>query len=121
LSAVRQDSLSDYVARSVAVLCLSVPSFWMALLVIKFGFDWFSWTPPIRYADPWDDPAANIGILWAPALILGFSLAGTTMRLTRSTMLETLRQDYIRTARAKGLRERVLITRHALRNALLPV
>ena len=77
--------------------------------------------PPIQYRNVWDEPLTNLQILWVPAIILGGALAGSVMRLTRSTMLEVLRQDYVRTARAKGLQERHVIVRHALRNAALPV
>src|SRR5690606_2205686 len=102
-SAVKQDSLWDYASRSVSIGLLSVPSFWLALLVLIYGFRWFGWTPPIRYHDIWEDPSQNIRTLVVPAVILGSSLSATVIRLTRSMMLEVLRQDYIRTARAKGL------------------
>ena len=90
-------------------------------MAIIYGFILFGWTPPLGYRQIWDDPVANIKILWVPAVILGTHVTGSVMRLTRSTMLEVLRQDYVRTARAKGLRERVIIIRHALRNAIIPV
>lgn len=121
LSAVRQDGLADYLGRSFAIALLAIPSFWMALMVITYGWVLFGWTPPLRYHHIWDDPAANLASLLPPALILGAQLSGAVMRLTRSAMLEVLRQDYIRTARAKGLRERSVITSHAIRNAVLPV
>jgi peptide/nickel transport system permease protein len=121
LSAVKQNHLSDYIARSFAILLLSVPSFWLALMAITYGFVWFDWTPPLRFSSLTADPAANLRILWVPAVILGAALSGTTMRLTRSAMLEVLREDYVRTARAKGLGERAVIIRHALRNAIVPV
>lgn len=121
ISAVRQNSAVDALARSAAVIFLSVPSFWLGLLAITYGFQWFGWAPPIRFHQFWEDPVANLGIVIVPAAILGTALAATTMRLTRSTMLEVLREDYIRTARAKGLHDRVVIWRHALRNAVLPV
>lgn len=121
ISAIRQKTPIDYVARSFAIGLLAVPSFWLALLAIIYGFRWFGWTPPLTYHQLWDDPVANLKTLWLPAIILGGALSGTVMRLTRSTMLEVLRQDYIRTAWAKGLRERVIIVRHSLRNALIPV
>src|SRR6476660_6035775 len=88
LSAVKQNTLLDYLGRSFAILQLSVPSFWIGLLAITYGFIWFGWTPPIRFHQLSEDPIANIKILWVPALILGGQLAGTTMRMTRSTMLE---------------------------------
>lgn len=121
VSAVKQNSAIDYASRSFAILLLSVPSFWLGLLAITYGFAWFGWTPPLRYQQLWEDPAANIKIVWVPALILGGLLSGTTMRVMRSTMLDVLREDYIRTARAKGLGPRLVVLRHALRNAVLPV
>lgn len=121
LSAVKQDTPIDYITRSFAILALSVPSFWAGQMVIVYGFDWFSWTPPLRYEYLWDDPVENIKITIVPAIILGSFLSGSVMRLTRSTMLEEMRQDYVRTARAKGLTERLVIARHAMRNAMLPV
>ena len=121
ISAVKQDSPIDYITRSFAILALSIPSFWAGQMVIVYGFDWFSWTPPLRYEYLWDNPLENIKITWVPAIILGSFLSGSVMRLTRSTMLEVMRQDYVRTARAKGLTEHLVIVRHALRNALLPV
>ena len=90
-------------------------------MAIVYGFDWFGWTPPLTYESLWDSPLDNLKTTWLPAVILGSFLSGSVMRLTRSTMLEVMRQDYVRTARAKGLRERVVVVRHALRNAVLPV
>ncbi len=121
ISAIRQDSAMDYVGRSFAVASLATPNFWIAIMVITFGFVWFGWTAPIRYVAIWDDPIANLKLFWVPAVILGTSLSGTLMRLTRSAMLEVLRQDYVRTAWAKGLRERAVISQHVVRNALIPV
>lgn len=121
ISAVRQDSIIDYALRSFSILLLAIPSFWAALLAITYGFQWFGWTPPLEYRQFWDEPLTNIRILWVPAIILGGILSGSVMRLTRSTMLEVMRQDYVRTARAKGLHERDVIIRHAMRNAVLPV
>jgi peptide/nickel transport system permease protein len=121
ISAIRRNTPLDYMARSFAIGLLAVPSFWLALLAIIYGFRWFGWTPPLTYHQLWDDPVANLKTLWLPAIILGGILSGTVMRLTRSTMLEVLRQDYVRTAWAKGLRERVIIIRHCLRNAFIPV
>ena len=121
ISAVWQDRWADYLARSAGILLLAVPSFWLGLMAIVYGFQFFGWAPPIQYRDIWNDPLTNLRILWVPAVILGGGLAGAVMRLTRSTMLEVLRQDYVRTARAKGLDERHVIVRHAMRNAMLPV
>jgi peptide/nickel transport system permease protein len=121
LAAVKQNSMVDYVARSLSIASLSIPSFWLGLVVIVFGFILFRWTPPLQYTPPWQDLGTNLKILWVPALILGTALSGITMRYTRTTMLEILNLDYVRTARAKGLPERILVTRHALPNALIPV
>lgn len=121
IAAIRQDTIIDYIARSFAILLLAVPSFWIALLAITYGFNWFEWTPPLRYEKLWVDPVSNLRSVWVPALILGAGLSGSVMRLTRSTMLEVMRQDYVRTAWSKGLRERVVIFRHVLRNAMIPV
>ncbi len=121
LSAVKQDTLADYVARGVAVAALAVPGFWLGTLVITFPSIWFRWTPPLQYTPLHVDPVKNLTHVIIPAAILGIGLSGTLMRLTRATMLEVLRQDYIRTAWAKGLAWRVVIFRHALKNALIPV
>jgi peptide/nickel transport system permease protein len=121
LSAVRQDSALDYLARGIAVLMLSIPTFWLAVLVITWPSIWWQWTPPVSYTSLWEDPRSNLVQMTIPAFILGTHLAGTIMRLTRAQMLEILRQDYVRTAWAKGLGSRVVIVRHALRNALIPV
>ncbi|MBI4308518.1 MAG: ABC transporter permease [Chloroflexi bacterium] len=121
LSAVRQDSSMDYAARSVAIFGLSVPGFWLATMLILFLSVGFHWLPPLRYASPDVDPWQNIQQFIAPAFILGLHLAAVLMRMTRTALLEVLRQDYIRTAWAKGLRERVILARHAFRNSLIPV
>ncbi|HMO53622.1 MAG TPA: ABC transporter permease [Tepidiformaceae bacterium] len=122
ISAIRQDTWADYGGRSFAIALLAAPNFWIALLLISMAGRYFQWgVPPRSYIEITDDPIGNIRMMTVPALILGGSLAGSVMRFTRSTMLETLRQDYIRTAWSKGLRERVVIIRHALRNALIPV
>jgi len=121
LSAVRQDTLQDFGARSFAILALSVPSFFLAILVIVFPQKWFGWAPPLVYKG-WDaGPVAHVYYFFFPALLLGVGLAGGVMRLTRTMMLEVLRQDYIRTAWAKGLRERSVIIQHATKNAFIPV
>jgi len=120
LSAIRQDSAVDYLTRSLAILGLSLPAFWLATIMLVFGSIWFGWAPrqwvPFR-----DDPAGSLLALAVPAAILGVDRAASLMRMTRAMMLETLRQDYIRTAWSKGLKERVVVTRHALRNAFIPV
>jgi peptide/nickel transport system permease protein len=121
LSAVRQDTASDYLGRLFAILGLSLPDFWLATVVITFLAIWFQWIPPIGFAPIWVDPARNLSQLLIPATIIGARLAAVSMRMTRSSLLEVLRQDYIRTARAKGHRERAVILRHALKNACIPV
>jgi len=121
LSAVYQDKWIDYATRGVSVLLLAIPSFWLALIVLVVGSRQFSWAPPSKYFTPWQNLGENIYILLVPAIILGLGLSGTKMRLMRTQMLEVLRQDYIRTARAKGLTELSVLVRHASKNALIPV
>jgi peptide/nickel transport system permease protein len=121
LSATRQDKPSDYVGRLVAISGLSLPDFWLGTLIITFAAIWFSWIPPLGYASVWESPWTNLQQFLLPAAVLGFRLSAATMRMTRSTLLEVLREDYIRTAWAKGLGERVIIYKHALKNALIPV
>jgi len=120
-SALRQDTWGDYIGRSLAILCIAVPSFWLGTLVIVFPSIWWGYMPPILYVSFFEDPVSNLRMFIVPSIILGMAMAGGTMRMTRTMMLEVLRQDYIRTAWAKGLRERVVIIRHALKNALIPV
>ena len=121
LSAIRQDTLKDYAARSLAIIGLSVPSFWKATLVIVLPSIWFGWTPPLQFTPFWQDPWQHVSQFLLPAVILGIASAAGIMRLTRALMLEVLRQDYIRTAWSKGMRERRVILRHALKNAVIPV
>ena len=120
IAAVRQDTWLDYVTRGGAILLLSIPTFWVGLLVVALGFFYFDWAPPARYTTPWDDPSNNLQIMLWPVLLLGFGLSGTKMRLVRTQLLEVLRQDYVRTARAKGLPERRVLLGHAMRNSLNP-
>ena len=120
-SAMRQDSGADYVGRSVAVIGLAAPNFWLAIMVMLYPSIWWSWSPPMKWIPVSEDLLGNLGILIIPSLILGTALAAATMRLTRTMMLEVLRQDYIRTAWAKGLKERVVVVRHAIKNALIPI
>lgn len=121
LSATRQDKFADYVGRLVAISGLSLPDFWLGTLVITFAAIWFAWIPPIGYTSLWEAPWKNLQQFLLPAAVLGFRLSAATMRMTRSTLLEVLREDYVRTARAKGLVERIIIYKHALKNALIPV
>jgi len=121
LSATRQDQPTDYIGRLVAISGLSFPDFWLATLVITFAAIWFGWIPPLGYTSVWESPWRNIQQFLLPAAILGFRLSAATMRMTRSTLLEVLREDYVRTAWAKGLDERLIVYKHALKNALIPV
>jgi peptide/nickel transport system permease protein len=120
LSASRQDTWADYVSRSAAIGLLAIPGFWLGTLVITLPSVWWSWTPPLRYTRLFDDPAKNLLNVIVPALILGLGLSGGLMRLIRTQMLEVLRQDFMRTAAAKGLAEHSIVVRHALKNAFIP-
>jgi peptide/nickel transport system permease protein len=120
-SAIRQDTFGDYIGRSFAILCVAVPGFWLGTMVIIYGAIWFGWSPPIQLIPFVKNPVENLKQFVVPAIVLGMALSGVTMRMTRTMMLEVLRQDYIRTAWSKGLRERVVVIRHALKNALIPV
>ncbi len=121
LSAARQDSLPDYVARGGAIMFYAIPGFFIAILVLVYGSKWFGWAPPIEYHDLWVDPVANLKQMATPMIILGLSPIGTLIRLVRTQVLEVIRQDYVRTARAKGLNTRDIYFRHVLRNSLLPI
>jgi len=121
LSAIRQDTWVDYVFRVVSIAGLAMPIFWTGILIIFFLVLFFDWMPPLGYASPLEDPLENLQQLIWPALAQGYMLAALLSRMTRSSMLEVLRQDYMRTAWSKGLRERVIVSRHALKNAILPV
>ncbi|MDE0230640.1 MAG: ABC transporter permease, partial [Spirochaetaceae bacterium] len=120
-SAVRQDTVGDYVGRSFAIFGLATPNFWLATIILVFPAIWWAWSPPLRLVRLSDDPVRHLSMFIVPGLILGTYLAASTMRMTRTMMLEVLRQDYIRTAWAKGLRERLVILRHVIKNALIPV
>lgn len=120
-SAVRQETFWDYIGRSVSIMGLAVPSFWLGTMVVLLPAIWWGWSPPIETVPFFEDPIGNLQVFITPSLILGFALSAVTMRMTRTMMLEVLRQDYVRTAWAKGLKERVVVMRHALKNALIPV
>jgi peptide/nickel transport system permease protein len=120
-SAVRQDTWLDYLLRTGAIGGLSVPGFWMATVVIVSASIWWQWVPPMRYTPLARDPVKNLSQLLLPAIILGFALSASVMRMTRSMVLEVLREDYVRTAWAKGLPESRVIARHVLKNAMIPV
>jgi peptide/nickel transport system permease protein len=121
LSAARADTLRDYVARSAAILGLSVPGFWLATLVIILPALWWGWTPHLGFTEFRKDPVAHVLQFILPSLILGIASGASIMRLTRAMLLEVLRQDYVRTAWAKGLRERAVVLKHSLKNAVIPV
>ena len=120
-SAIRQDTVTDYVGRTIAITGMAMPNFWLALMVIIFPAIWWGWSPPMQMIPFTEDPLGNLGVFIIPSLILGTAASAGTMRMTRTMMLEVLRQDYVRTAWAKGLKERVVIMRHAIKNALVPV
>lgn len=121
VSAIRQDSVADYAGRIVSLTGLSVPDFLVATLILVFVGLWFQWSPPVVFTPFFEGPAQNLKGMIIPAAIIGFRFSSTSMRMVRSTTLEVLREDYIRTAWAKGLRERSIISRHVLKNAFIPV
>ena len=121
LSAIKRNSVADYVVRGLTTVFMAIPSFWIGLVVVLIGVLWFTWRPPITIVYFWDDPSRNLQMTIGPALALGLGLAAVTARMTRSSVLEVLHDDFVRTARAKGLREHMVVWRHVFRNALLPV
>ncbi|MBI4336713.1 MAG: ABC transporter permease [Chloroflexi bacterium] len=121
LAALKQDTWVDYAVRAFAIGGISVPSFWLALLVLLALVHYLGWTPPISLSPPWRDPWLSLRQLGVPALVVGYHLSALVARMTRSCMLEVLREDFVRTAWAKGLSGWAVATRHALRNAMLPV
>ena len=121
LAAVRQDSFVDYILRGFAILGLAMPSFFVALLVVLLLSVVFDWSTPLGFVHLWEEPTKSFQQLIFPAIALGFSSSGLLVRMTRAQLLEVLREDYVRTARAKGLGEKAVVLRHAVRNALLPV
>ena len=127
ISAIKQDTWIDYVVRAFSIAGIAIPSFWFGIMIILglliFTQAWFgqSWMPPINYVSPFEDPLGNLAQLIWPALATGYRYSAVATRMTRSALLEVLREDYVRTARAKGLLEKVIINRHALKNAMLPV
>ena len=120
-SAIRQDTAADYAGRSIAIIGLAMPNFWLGIMVMIYPGIWWSWSPPMELIPFFEDPLGNLGVFLIPSLILGTAMSASTMRMTRTMMLEVLRQDYIRTAWAKGLGERVVVIRHAIKNTLIPV
>ena len=120
-SAIRQDTATDYAGRTVAVIGLATPNFWLGIMVMLYPAIWWGWSPSMELIRFREDPLGNLGMFLIPAAILGTAMSAATMRMTRTMMLEVLRQDYIRTALSKGLTERVVVLRHAIKNALIPV
>jgi peptide/nickel transport system permease protein len=120
-SAIRQDTAGDYIGRSFAILCIALPSFWLGTIVVVLPSVWWGWSPSLNYVSFTQKPLENLELFIIPAVIMGMTMSGTTMRMTRTMMLEVLRQDYIRTAWSKGLGERTVVIRHAMKNALIPV
>jgi peptide/nickel transport system permease protein len=120
-SAIRQDTWPDHIGRSISIALIAIPGFWLATLVCVLPSIWWNWSPEIRYIPFTTDPIGNLKQFIIPGAILGMGMSGITMRMVRTMMLEVLRNDYIRTAWAKGLTERTVILRHALKNALIPV
>lgn len=121
ISAIKRDTTLDFGARISGLIGLSIPNFWLATLILLATSTLLSWTPPRSYISPFDDPFGNVQQFFLPSLALSVQLMAIVTRMTRTSMLEVLNQDFIRTARAKGLRERIVVYRHALRNSLIPV
>ena len=120
-SAIRQDTAADFLGRSCAIIGLAMPNFWLGIMVMIYPAVWWRWAPPLELVPFARNPLGNLAVFIIPSLILGTASAAATMRMTRAMMLEVLRQDYIRTAWSKGLKERVVVIRHAVKNALIPV
>ena len=121
ISAIRQETAVDYIGRTISILGLSIPNFWLATMVVVLPSIWWGWSPPVMIVSLWESPLENLQMFILPGLIMGLVFSAVIMRMTRTMMLEVLRQDYIRTAWAKGMKEKVIIIRHALKNALIPV
>jgi len=120
-AALRQDTIADYIGRSIAIVLISVPSFWIGVMIMIYPSIWWHWSPSMVFVPFTNNPLGNLRMFIIPSVVLGTALAGSTMRMTRTMMLEVLRQDYIRTAWAKGLTEWLIVIRHALKNSLIPV
>jgi len=121
LAAVKQDTWVDYAIRIFSIGGLAMPSFWIGILMILVFLVLFAWAPPVTFTAFWEDPVANLAQLILPAIAVGYRYSAVAMRMTRSSVLDVLREDYVRTARAKGVSDRLVVVRHALRNSLLPV
>ena len=121
VSAIKRNTWVDYIARIISVIGLSIPVFWLGIVILLILAVWWSWSPGFHYVTPFEDPWGNLKIMFWPSITLAFQLVAFTARMTRSALMEVLLEDYMRTARAKGLRERVVVVRHGLRNAIIPV
>jgi peptide/nickel transport system permease protein len=121
MAAVKQDTWLDYAIRIFSIGGLAMPSFWIGIMMVLITLTLWGWAPPLVFTSFFEDPVANLAQMVLPAIAVGYRYSAVSMRMTRSTVLEVLREDYVRTARAKGLRETLVVVRHALRNALLPV
>jgi len=121
VSAFRPNSVSDNVARTMSVLFLAIPGFWLGMLIVLAALFWFNYKAPLVVVQLWQDPWTNLQLVIGPALVLGLGQGAYIARMSRSCLLEVIREDYVRTARAKGLQEALVVMRHALPNALLPV
>lgn len=121
ITAMRRGRPGDQVLRFVTILGLAIPNFWLGTMVIVFGARWFGWIPPVQYVALWRDPFRNLQMFIVPALVVGLSLAASLSRMTRSAVLEVAREDYVRTAQAKGLSARTVLLRHTLRTAIIPI
>ncbi|HEX9269368.1 MAG TPA: ABC transporter permease [Candidatus Limnocylindria bacterium] len=121
IAALRQDTWVDYAIRVFSIGGLAMPSFWIGIVLVLLFLTFFEWAPPLTFTPLWDDPVQNLAQMILPAVAVGYRYSAVAMRMTRSSVLEVMREDYIRTARAKGVRERFVVVRHALRNSLLPV
>jgi peptide/nickel transport system permease protein len=120
-SSIRQDTAGDYAGRTFAIAGMSIPNFWLGTIIVVLPAIWLGWSPPVVYIPLVEDPLGNLGQFIIPAVIMGMATSAGLMRMTRTMMLEVLRNDYIRTAWAKGLKERAVVFRHALKNASLPL
>ncbi|MDP2919602.1 MAG: ABC transporter permease [Dehalococcoidia bacterium] len=120
-SAIRQDTLGDFLGRTVSILAMSVPGFWIGTAIMVYPALWWGWSPPVQLIRFSEDAGGHLTMFIIPAAVMGLAMSGTTMRMTRTMMLEVLRQDYIKTAWSKGMKERTIVIRHALKNALIPV
>ena len=121
IAAVKQDTWIDYILRGGSMAFQAMPGFWVALMAIVVLIALFGWIPSIQYRQIWEDPVRNLSVLWLPALLIGSRSSAELLRMTRASVLEVLREDYVRTAESKGLGRTIVLTRHVLRNAMLPV